>query len=606
MNPFEQFLRKLFGGGLPPSVIEEERQAANLGTAAKNMPKVAKELGKSFIDSYKQRAQDLQTLANQSVFPQVPLSDFETVQSPVQAQRDLALDVLSAGAGTGMRVGADILSSAPAVGGSVARNAALDRLRQNYIFNNPNPNPFGKIASDSWKQFGNTLEEARVNLSNILGRTPIRPEVAGAAEQIPIGHSSPYFYTAPEISRGTAKKGEGAALMGPGLYVAESPDVFEGHYRQTLARDAGLPTILNGQLPIDFYRIADAMKGAPEGKAERSMLSSLLGRIPRDFEVKGTQNALESYRDNLEFQYENLRGVQERLDKAKRILSDKGKTEYFNSQPDFIRNFWRRKPEELDKSYELVRQQAEKDVKNYTEFEKDAKKRIRRGLQNFNDSQSKLTRNFNINYPEKVVATYEGLLGAGPNELLQLDLPFYGLEGQNLEKVMQALGNFKSRSGASLADEYMQNMETATKNLPKMSPMSQEELLRRENSNLRDRLRQAAKDIQSINVNPLKGYSPTYQYTSLENDPFAIVDALRDQGIVGTKYADGISRRNFLANITDPEPATFNYTVFDPSRIQFTEAYGSANPFGPVSMAMQTLQKEQEKKNAKAPKASKK
>jgi hypothetical protein len=136
--------------------------------------------------------------------------------------------------------------------------------------------------------------------------------------------------------------------------------------------------------------------------------------------------------------------------------------------------------------------------------------------------------------------------------------------------------------------------------------MSQEELLRRENSNLRDRLRQAAKDIQSINVNPLKGYSPTYQYTSLENDPFAIVDALRDQGIVGTKYADGISRRNFLANITDPEPATFNYTVFDPSRIQFTEAYGSANPFGPVSMAMQTLQKEQEKKNAKAPKASKK
>lgn len=606
MNPFEQFLRRLFGGGLPPTVMEEERQAANLGKSAENMPKMAKELGKAALNSYKQRAQDLQTLANQQVFGQVPLSDFGDVQSPRQAQRDLALDILSAGAGTGMRVGADLLSSAPAVGGSVARNAALDRLRQNPIFQESVANPFDRLAPDSWKQFGNTLEEARVNLSNILSRTPVRPEIARATEQIPVGHSSPYFYTAPEISRGTAKKGEGAALMGPGLYVAESPDVYKGHYRETLGRPMGSPTILGGQLPVDFNRISNAVRSAQEGKAEWSMLSDILGRIPREYEVKGAQARLKSARNDLEFQYENLIDLQTRLDNAKRTLSDKGRADYFNKQPDFLKDFFRRKPEELDKSFELIRQQAEKDVKSYTEFVTKAKKRLKKGLENFNDTQAKLTRNFNITYPEKVIATYEGLLGAGPNELLQLDLPFYGQEGKNLEKVMQALGNFKTSSGASLADEYMQNMETATKNLPKMRPMSQEEFLRSENANLRDRLRQASKDVQSINVNPLKGYSPTYRYTSLENDPFAIVEALRDQGIVGTKYTDAISRRNFLANITDPEPATFNYTVFDPSRIQFTDAYGSANPFGPLSFAMQALQNEREKKDAKAPKASKK
>lgn len=606
MNPFEQFLRRLFGGGLPPSVIEEERQAANMGKVAENMPKVAKELGKSFLDSYKQRAQDLQTLANQQVIGQFPLSDFGDVQSPRQAQRDLALDVLGAGAGTGMRVGADILSSAPSVGGSVARNAALDRLRQNSIFQNPVANPFDRLAPDSWKQFGNTLEEARVNLSNILSRTPVRPEIARAAEQIPVGHSSPYFYAAPQISRGTAKTGEGAALMGPGLYVAESPDVYERHYRQTLARPMGFPTILSGQLPVDFNRISDAMRSAQEGKAEWSMLSDILGRIPREYEVANTRDALKSTRKDLEFQYNNLKDLQTRLDKAKINLSDKGKSNFFDRQPQFLKDYYLRKPEELDKSFELVRRGAEREFKEYTEIVAIAKKRIKKSLENFNNKQDRLTRNFNVAYPEKVIATYEGLLGAGPNELLQLDLPFYGQEGKNLEKVMQALGNFKTSSGASLADEYMKNMEAATKNLPKMRPMSQEEFLRSGNANLRDRLRQASKDIQGINVNPLKGYSPTYRYTSLENDPFAILEALRDQGIVGTKYADGASRGNFLANITDPEPATFNYTVFDPSRIQFTDAYGSANPFGPVSMAMQALQNEREKKDAKAPKASKK
>ena len=175
MNPFEQFLRKIFAGGLPPSVIEEDRQAANMGVAVDKLPKMAKDIGKSFVDSYKQRALDLQTLADQSIFRQVPLSDYEQVQTPRQAQRDLALDVLSAGAGSGMKVGADILSSAPAIGGSVVKNTALNTLRNSPTFKASFEGQLSRLAPDSWKQFGNTLLPA---IPKIIGEAILKYEAS--------------------------------------------------------------------------------------------------------------------------------------------------------------------------------------------------------------------------------------------------------------------------------------------------------------------------------------------------------------------------------------------------------------------------------------------
>jgi hypothetical protein len=621
MNPFEQFLRKLFAGGLPPSVIEEDRQAANMGVAVDKLPKMAKDIGKSFVDSYKQRALDLQTLADQSIFRQVPLSDYEQVQAPRQAQRDLALDVLSAGLGSGMRVGADILSSAPAVGKSVVKNTALNTLRNSPIFKASFEGQLPRLAPDSWKQFGNTVEEARANLSSVLGQIPRNPEIAFASEQIPVGHSSPYFYTQPEISRRTASTGEGAALKGPGLYVGESPAVYDEHYRNTLARPEGIATMLGGQLPIDKYSIKDRYNQVlrdpqfggiydnadAETKRKLAMLSDFSYRVPSSSNIESSTSYAESQRNAAERFYKNAELYQKFGDEAKKLLGPNAKDNWVESQTKFMQDYYRRNPSILDEQFNKLKATAEDDVIRYGKYVKSERANYKRALGDFNKAQSQLVKNFKIQQPEKVIATYEGLLGVNPGELLQQDLPFFGLGGKDLERAMQAFGNFKTAKGESLADIYMKNMEAASKNVPKMSPMTLEQWQGDANKDLRNRLRQASTDIQNINVNAIKGYTPSYEYSSLANDPFAIVDALKDQGIVGTKYADAVSRRNFLANITNPEPTTFNYTVFDPRRIQFNRAYGAADPFGSLSSTMQAIQNaKQEKKNGKDSRASKK
>jgi hypothetical protein len=620
MNPFEQFLRKLFAGGLPPSVIEEDRQAANMGVAVDKLPKMAKDIGKSFVDSYKQRALDLQTLADQSIFRQVPLSDYEQIQAPRQAQRDLALDVLSAGAGSGMRVGADILSSAPSVGGSVARNAALDRLRQSPIIQASLLKETEKLAPDSWKQFGNTLEEARANLSSALGQIPRNPEIASALEQIRVGHSSPYFYTQPEISRRTASTGEGAALKGPGLYVAEGTPVYEGHYRTSLARPTGPTAMLGEQLALNRQAIQDRydqiLLEAPVGGFDKlgaekrrklAMLSDFIYRVPSSSDIENSTKYLENKRGFIVDQYERIAEYEKKIAESKEVLKPDYKDKWLESQSKFMQEYFTRNPDKFREHLAGVRNLAKSDIERYEGYIKHDIPDIKRRLEKFNDLQTQLTRNFKLQYPEKVIATYEGLLGVNPGELLQQDLPFFGLGGKDLERAMQAFGNFKTAKGESLADIYMKNMEAASKNLPKMSPMTLEQWQGAANKDLRNRLRQASTDLQDINVNAIKGYTPSYERTSLQNDPFAIVDALKDQGIVGTKYADGVSRRNFLANITNPEPTTFNYTVFDPRRIQFDRAYGAADPFGSLSSTMQAIQNaKQEKKNGKDSRASKK
>ena len=309
----------------------------------------------------------------------------------------------------------------------------------------------------------------------------------------------------------------------------------------------------------------------------------------------------------LEQHYKNAERYQGFLDESKKFLGPKGKDKWLESQVKFMQDFYTRNPNIFDESFSKFKATAESDVKRYEKYVKSERANYKRALENLNKAQSQLVKNFNIQQPKKVIATYEGLFGVNPGELLQQDLPFFGLEGKDLERAMQAFGNFKTPQGASLADVYMKNMEATSKNLPKMSPMTLGQWQGDANKDLRNRLREASTDVQNINVNAIKGYTPSAEYSSLANDPFAIVDALKDEGIVGTKYADAVSRRNFLANITDPEPTTFNYTVFDPRRIQFDKAYGAADPFGSLSSTMQAIQNsKQEKKNAKDSRASKK
>lgn len=631
MNPFEEFLRRLFGGGPPPTAMEEERQAANMGQAARDLPGMARSIGKSFLDAYKQRAVDLQDLAMQNPIAGggLPLSDMGGQADPrlAQAQRDLALDVLSAGAfGGASQMGGALLSSAPGVGQSTARNAALDRLAQSRIFQ---VSPDTKFSGDSWRQYGNTLEEARANLSAALARRQLNPEIA-AVEQIPVGHSSPFFYEVPEITRRTMETGEGASLKGPGLYVADAPAVYDGHYRNTLARFTGAPTVLGG-LPLDYKNLDYLWWSGEPGQPSRARLEQLRKTMQQDYNTQIRFAASGDRTSDLARARAWLeKGAKNRDRKQSSIVAIK----VAEKSPDEAFQLWKNKiahPGELESDYvnaryanspgDLMEQNEKYARKNFeafveyyksrsNELQEDAKRATasyKRDLARYNEAVSGGQRPLNISYPPRIVATYEGLLGANPNELLQLDRPFFGLEGADLQKVMDVFRNFRSpvTSGSSfirggrrvpLDREYLKNMEQAVAGLPQLSPMTLAEWQTSGNRANRDLLREASHNVANINVNALKGYAPSAQYTALANEPFDILDALRDQGMVGTKYADAASRRNFLAPIVDPEETTFNYTVYDPRRIQFNRAYAAADPFGSLSTVMQAMRNEKEKK----------
>lgn len=618
MNPFEEFLRRLFGGGPPPTAMEEERQAAGMGRAARDLPGMVRDIGKSFAEAYAQRTRDLEDLAMQQVRGSVPLSDMTAPSS--QAQRDLALDVLGAGAGAGMRVGTELLSAVPGVGQSTLRNAALDRLAQSRIFQ---VSPQSQFADESWRRYGNTLEEARANLSAALARRELNPEIA-AVQQIPVGHSSPFFYEVPEITRRTMETGEGASLKGPGLYVADAPAVYDGHYRNTLARFTESPTILGG-LPLDYQNIRDLSWNMPGSGRKLSpeaekRLNKLKERMEKDYnsQIRYSGDASSS-----------IDAARQRID---RLIQERNKSrstllilDLVKKDPEKAFRLWREsiaQPYQLESSFYARRyaddpvayaeqnaKETEYHFKRFVDYNKDRvtqlrkidqsnAKRYKRALEDYNESVSRAQSRLNISYPPRIVATYTGTLGANPNELLHLDRPFFGLEGADLQRVMDAFKNFGTPSGGrgNLADAYLASMEETMRGVPQMSPMTLAEWQAPENRAMRDLFRDASRNISNINVNALKGYGPYTGYSSLANEPFDILDALRDQGMVGTKYADAASRRNFLAPIVDPEESTFNYTVYDPRRIQFNRAYGAADPFGSLSTAMQALRNEKEKK----------
>jgi hypothetical protein len=429
--------------------------------------------------------------------------------------------------------------------------------------------------------------------------------------------------------------GEGASLKGPGLYVADAPAVYDGHYRNTLARPTGPATVLGG-LPID-YRNIKALRNAtarPEGGYQplgqewrkEAMLNNLIDKVEADFiqnvrfprnpsDVLADRESNKRYITSLLKQKQDLENQLNIVSTAKKNPRQAFQLWYDTVARDldkrnlFTERFHAGDPQRVQEENMKYAQKAferfvDRSKERSTSLREDLAKVTKRYRGEVEGFVGNVGRRLNITYPERIVATYEGLLGANPNELLHLDRPFFGLEGADLQKVMDAFSNFDTPLGTNpfggarerLDREYLKNMEQAVAGLPQLSPMTLAEWQASGNRANRDLLREASRNVANINVNAIKGYTPSAQYSTLTNEPFDILDALRDQGMVGTKYADAASRRNFLAPIVDPEESTFNYTVYDPRRIQFNRAYGAADPFGSLSTTMQAMRNEKEKK----------
>jgi hypothetical protein len=394
MNPFEQFLRKLFAGGLPPSVIEEDRQAANMGVAADKLPKMAKDIGKSFVDSYKQRALDLQTLADQSIFRQVPLSDYEQIQAPRQAQRDLALDVLSAGLGSGMRVGADILSSAPVVGGSVARNA-LPKWLQNSSGYTDEKLALREQLLNSFRTTSHPLERS----------TPTRK----------IFHSSRGIFEAPTLDPARQGAGIGDFWQGTGAaYVAESPSVRD-YYREHLSKNSQELILPSGK------RIKDP--------------SAKLDEVITNLNVK-----LDNARENLYNNYtvENMKAVESLRQQVQSGINRR------IAWADPV-SLWQ--PRIKEKSI-LEEKQDYADLLaalRKSPKSKEIKLLLKESLQRLAQDQKVMSSNIRTKSENPFATSYSGYFYANPDELFNLNIPI--AQQPSAERIIAGLNQLPVGSG---------------------------------------------------------------------------------------------------------------------------------------------------------------
>ncbi len=204
-------------------------------------------------------------------------------------------------------------------------------------------------------------------------------------------------------------------------------------------------------------------------------------------------------------------------------------------------------------------------------------------LKKYNDASAASKRPILTSIPRSV--SYEGSFFANPDELFNLNIPLRAQPAG--EKITAALNELPV---GPRVQEYADGMRVG-------------DYLQAQQSQLRDTPSLASSTINEMIVsgqnpnNAWAGYRPEITDAS----PWQVMEALKGKGIVGNQYLDKGSMNAFMRQETPTNP-TNNYVVTDPSRLRFTDLFAAA-PFG---MAMQTLQQEQEKKNAKASKPSKK
>lgn len=610
MNPFEEFLRRLFGGGPPPTMRAEEEEAARMPRVARNMPSVAADIGKSFVDAYKQRSLDLQDLANRQAGGAFglyqPLSDYgedPRAAELARAQRDLALDVLSAGAmGPATSASMGMLSSAPGIGGSTVRNAGIDvlaRLRQNPLFANVREiDP----SLATYLQFGATVPEARAVLNEILQGRALRPEILGV-QQIPVGHSSPHFFLDPRIDPATARTGEGHQLWGPGLYVFENPATGES-YRQSLRKYFGSPTLAG--IPFDPFTVSQLRQDPRYKEFVDRLIGSrtsiwdpedrkAIGKIERYYDesrpsgLNTARRSLDGYRGRVDF-YENLVFEQKSLlQKAQQRLEEILQSETFS--PELKQTLSRGEKENIS-ALETYIKEAQESVAN-------AKKAYRKELKAFGSAETRAAAKIRARLPEASTVTYRGTFGANPREILNQAEPFFGFGRPYDTPFARALLNLPG--GEEKLDRYARRMDALNNqifdNLPLGISFEDYKNLDYDDP-IKNYARQLESDVTQVQQNLIKGFEPTYTRSERSLDPNDIMGAMMDQGIVGTKFPDSGSRGFNVLKPTGMAPSempTFNYTIYDPNRIQFQSAF-AANPLLPLPSVMSQMQKDKEKK----------
>lgn len=547
MNPFEEFLRRLFGGGPPPTAREEERQAANMGKAAKDLPGMARSIGEAFLEAYKQRAVDLQDLAMQNRIAggNIPLSDMRQADPRLaQAQRDLALDVLSAGAfGGASQMGGALLSSAPGVGKYTSMRSLVD-------------------AVPEWLRLPYESEKAALNeqLNRQFirgGRSPFE----GIAQRRDVFHSSAGLFPQAELNLSRQGQGIGDYWQGTGAaYVSELPQVRD-YYRRAIAantmeKDFGLE-LPSGRMIADPKPILQRKKSDLKNQLEELLFLESRGRGTP--ETEAAKARLMRQMDTIDQMY---------------LYSD-----VINAPPTYP---WRARPDDLkDIQRSIIRNRNKLENPAY-----DAKQRkeIRRELKRELEDYAHLQRLFNPNVIRRAefphVASYSGTFHANPDELFNLNIPVD--QQPSGSRIIAALNELPTATsdrnfvipGEGLGDAIVRQQRDFIPN-PSLSA-----------TNVNEMLVSGQREAGSWSA-----YRP--EFTSAT--PWQTMEALKDKGIVGNQYLTRRDFENLLAG-SPPKNLSYNYVVTDPERLRFASVFSAANPFAPLSTTMQALRNEKEKK----------
>jgi len=379
------------------------------------------------------------------------------------------------------------------------------------------------------------------------GRHPLE----GVKQRIDFQHSSNKLFPDPVISPDVAGAGAGDQWQGQGFYISEEPKVAS-FYRNITGRDLPGALVLPNGRSIDLTALAEKISDMPIEMYNKRYPS--LQKF-RDALYQGSIPKFDTPPANLAYIKKELADVEAQL----KSLNTRS----------------------ADRDIQI----AHADLKQYR---RDLLDSYARHMKEWQDNQM-YGGSFTRIPAQRAEATYSGNFYANPDELFDLQLPINQQPAS--QKLLGALNEFNYGSRAEPMGDYLAAVQRGVGD-PRAVYDINEGLVRHG---------------KSVNTGVTQGPDmPPFMWTGLPNnlkdalfdlepnqvvsqtlDPWKVMEALRDKGIVGNKYLTRFAAEGLV-------PPSHNYVVTDPSRVRLNDVWSMLGMLGGGAAATQTIK---EKKN---------
>lgn len=394
------------------------------------------------------------------------------------------------------------------------------------------------------------------------GRHPLE----GQKQRIDFRHSTNRLFKDPVIEPSVAGGGAGDQWQGQGFYITEEPKVSE-FYRGITARE----------IPPQF-QLEDG-----SGAINLRKLDNFISDMDND-----------SFSKHFHW-----------LDGLRRKLRE-GTNPKFSDAPLGMQTM----PDYITKKLAEIEALGAHPPKGQSPFEyRNKRAALVRELRSNIDHYNRMSRDWQNNQQyggmikgvprQTAEATYSGNFYANPDELFDLQLP---LDQQPAsQRVMGALNQFSYGAAGEPLGDYLAAAQRGVGD-PRLAYDINESLVRH------------GKDVNSgVTQGPI--LPPTFgpstilsmtseqamaepgQFISQRLNPWKVMEALRDKGIVGNKYLTRFAAEGLA-------PPSHNYVVTDPARVRLNDVWSILGMLGGGAAAAQTIKgKKDDPKGSKPPRS---